>query len=171
MSWYNNDPLDPDFFRLMDTKHNHKKVQDGQHATFANGPLPALPVDAHILQRVNDFLMPEAINAAVPRVWKAMDGAAARGRLDILERLYPTRVEGCSADAFIGAAANGHLDVLSWLYESYPALSDPTNEMVAAAGHGHLRVVKSTRRRVPFLGINRALKVASANGHVNGTTF
>ncbi|KAG3156753.1 hypothetical protein PI124_g9684 [Phytophthora idaei] len=25
----------------------------------------ALPVDAHILQRVNDFLMPEAINAAV----------------------------------------------------------------------------------------------------------
>ncbi|KAG6965586.1 hypothetical protein JG687_00005353 [Phytophthora cactorum] len=26
---------------------------------------PALPVDAHILQRVNDFLMPEAINAAV----------------------------------------------------------------------------------------------------------
>ncbi|KAE8971342.1 hypothetical protein PR003_g27892 [Phytophthora rubi] len=84
----------------------------------------------HVLDLVNTFLMPETIDAAVYndlhrvvetygefRLWTvgAMDGAAARGRIDLLRWLYADRTEGCSTEAFTGAAANGHIKTLSWL--------------------------------------------------------
>ncbi|KAE8954851.1 hypothetical protein PR003_g32798 [Phytophthora rubi] len=89
--------------------------------------LQALP---HVLDLMNTFLMPKTIDAAVYndlhrvvetygeiRLWTvgAMDGAAARGRLDLLRWLRTNRTEGCSTEAFTGAAANGHIKTLSWL--------------------------------------------------------
>ncbi|EGZ07620.1 hypothetical protein PHYSODRAFT_464812, partial [Phytophthora sojae] len=109
----------------------------------------------HVLDLINTFLMPKTIDAAVyndlqrvirvygdVRPWTvgAMDGAAARGRLDLLQWLRANRMEGCSAEAFKGAAANGHLDVLQWLYRAYPDLSDMARELATAARHGHAHV-------------------------------
>ncbi|EGZ18328.1 hypothetical protein PHYSODRAFT_286064 [Phytophthora sojae] len=70
-----------------------------------------------------------------------MDGAAARGRLDIVQTLHNTRDEGCSTDAFVEAAGNNHLHVLQWLHQFYPDKSDTRQELKAAAGNGHARVV------------------------------
>ncbi|KAE9310632.1 hypothetical protein PR003_g20219 [Phytophthora rubi] len=69
----------------------------------------------HVVDLVTNLLMPETIDAAVyndlqrvireygeVRPWTigAMDGAAVRGRLDILQWLHTNRTEGCSVEAF-----------------------------------------------------------------------
>ena len=66
---------------------------------------------SHVSQRIGELLMPQTIDAAVyndcqhiirthgaTRQWtaKAMDGAAARGRLDIVKWLSVVRNEGCT---------------------------------------------------------------------------
>lgn len=83
--------------------------------------------------------MPATIDAAaynnLPRIiktygnilpWtvKAMDGAAARGRLDIIKKLSESRHEGCSS----AAAANGHVEILEWLYEFQEEFCYPVEE-------------------------------------------
>ncbi|EGZ18351.1 hypothetical protein PHYSODRAFT_504327, partial [Phytophthora sojae] len=84
---------------------------------------------------INACLLPQTVDAAVYNdlqgvlhtfgailllTFHAMDGAAARGRLDIVHRRFATRLEGCSAEAFARAAANSHLAVLRWLIHRYP---------------------------------------------------
>ncbi|EGZ19635.1 hypothetical protein PHYSODRAFT_403017, partial [Phytophthora sojae] len=70
----------------------------------------------------------------------AMDGAAARGRLDLLRWLRVDRTEGCSIKAFTGAAADGHLGVLLWLRGVYPGLFNLARDLTTAAGHGRAHV-------------------------------
>ncbi|KAF1781532.1 Ankyrin repeat-containing domain [Phytophthora cactorum] len=73
---------------------------------------PDLEAISHISELVNEYLLPNTIDSAVynalqlvvqrfgvSRVWTvgAMDGAAARGRVVIMEWLHSSRSEGCSA--------------------------------------------------------------------------
>ncbi|KAI9981021.1 hypothetical protein PInf_010375 [Phytophthora infestans] len=96
-----------------------------------------------------------------------MDGAAARGRLSILQWLYDNRTEGCSASAFTGASANGHSRVLKWLTKLYPDLYDPLQCLTAAAGAGQFAMVKRQRTQVGPHRISQALEAAAAYGHVD----
>ncbi|GMF35921.1 unnamed protein product [Phytophthora lilii] len=136
----------------------------------------------HIVQSVNDFLMPQTIDGAIyndlPHVLKtygsrlpctvgAMDGAAARGRLDILQRLQLTRTEGCSSAAFIAAASRAHLEVLWWLNEFYAGLSRPAEMVKAAAAHGHTRVVGLLWRKLSSDELQSVLDEAVAADHQN----
>ncbi|POM59588.1 hypothetical protein PHPALM_31652 [Phytophthora palmivora] len=75
-----------------------------------------------------------------PRPWTkgAMDGAAARGRLDLLKKLRYGRSVGCSSAAFIGAARNNFVPVLQWLSRYYIQHSKPSTELAAAAERGHM---------------------------------
>ncbi|GMF24410.1 unnamed protein product [Phytophthora lilii] len=109
----------------------------------------------HVGMLVSEFLLSETIDAAVynyclrvvqvhgaTRLWtkKAMDGAAKRGRLDIVKYLHNTRNEGCTVEAMNGAVANGHLDVVKWLCGNYSerCSSDSVN---LAMARGHVDVV------------------------------
>eukprot|EP00644_Phytophthora_capsici_P018860 jgi/Phyca11/557593/estExt2_Genewise1Plus.C_PHYCAscaffold_1510002 len=133
----------------------------------------------HILELVNDLLLPRTIDAAVyndldclvkdygaffPCTVGAMDGAAARGRLDILQRLQLTRREGCSSAAFIGAAAHAHLEVLWWLGEFYSKLACPAEMVEAAAQNGHVRVVELLWRRLNDNELESAMETATKSG-------
>ncbi|KAG7384338.1 hypothetical protein PHYPSEUDO_002745 [Phytophthora pseudosyringae] len=95
-----------------------------------------------------------------------MDGAAARGRLGIMQWLHSTRSEGCSVDAFTEAAANGHLHVLRWLIQHYPQLSRPVHCLVAAAEHGHVEILRFLRPRVSWFEATPAVEAAAAIGQV-----
>ncbi|EGZ18283.1 hypothetical protein PHYSODRAFT_332108 [Phytophthora sojae] len=117
---------------------------------------------AHAVQLVNEFVLPSTIDAAVfndllkafedfrPYTVGAMDGAAARGRLDIVQRLHVERIEGCSSAALIGAASNGHL------------------ELTEATKHGHLGIIRFLRASTHLREFDRErlLVMAAANGHV-----
>ncbi|KAG7398219.1 hypothetical protein PHYBOEH_011464 [Phytophthora boehmeriae] len=141
--------------------------------------LQAIP---HITQLVDDYLQPKTIDGAVyldlplmlrlygdSRPWtvRAMDGAAARGRLDILQWLQSNRTEGCSSAAFTGAVTGGHLQVLRWLYRLYPELCHPAKEIVVAAVSGQVVMVEFLRSRLRSCEIELALEVAAAYGHVD----
>ncbi|EGZ18330.1 hypothetical protein PHYSODRAFT_501791, partial [Phytophthora sojae] len=117
----------------------------------------ALP---HVTQLISDLLIPTTLDAAIyndlqrvlgiyesslPVTFRAMDGAAARGRLDILQKLHDTRQEGCSSAAFLGAAENNHVNVLRWLYDFYIELCNPPKELAAAATNGHVQAVEMLR--------------------------
>ncbi|GMF35917.1 unnamed protein product [Phytophthora lilii] len=142
---------------------------------------PTLAAVADVALEVSDLLAPRTLDAALfcdlRRVQSvfgasrrvsvgAMDGAAARGRLDVVQRLHATRPEGCSIVALTGAAAGGHLDVLQWLREAYPALHDPEACLKAAAEHNRLAVIRYMRRQVTRDRTGPALEVAAANGYV-----
>ncbi|EGZ18465.1 hypothetical protein PHYSODRAFT_332253 [Phytophthora sojae] len=101
-----------------------------------------------------------------------MDGAATRGRLDLVQGLAASRSEGCSAEAFVGAAANGHSAVLEWLIGHYPELYDPPRCFVAAAESGQADIVNLTRQQrwnphVLRDVIGPAVEAAAANGRVH----
>ncbi|KAG6617205.1 Myosin light chain kinase-related [Phytophthora cinnamomi] len=129
---------------------------------------------------INSFLLPRTVDAAVyndlpgvlrsfeaflPWTFRAMDGAAARGRLDIVQTLLDTRTEGCSTQAFVGAAANGHVAVLRKLKWNYPELFDLRDCVTAAAEHGNVEVLEGLK---PWpCNLNRAVCAAAARGHVH----
>lgn len=126
---------------------------------------PKLRGIPHAAQCISAFLMPTTVDSAVfndlqlvintyggSLQWttKAMDGAAARGRLDIMEWLYVNRSEGCSCAAMNEAAANGHLEVVEWLSRNYSSVSRREEALCLAARHGRLDTVKFLRERLPF---------------------
>ncbi|ETL26503.1 hypothetical protein L916_19838, partial [Phytophthora nicotianae] len=138
---------------------------------------------SHVPELISSYLLPHTIDAAVynglhrviqvygayrPLTDAAMDGAATRGRLSIVQWLSSgRRRSGCSEAAFTGAASNGHLRVLKWLIQYSPKEYHFTQCLTAAAGAGQLAVVQFQRsqRRIydkipPFIA-------AAANGHVD----
>ncbi|KAE8903573.1 hypothetical protein PF005_g4478 [Phytophthora fragariae] len=136
----------------------------------------------HVIQYVSDLLLPRTIDGAIyndlhrikkvyepflPRTVGAMDGAAARGRLDILQSLQSAHREGCSSAAFVGAAAHAHLDVIWWLNEFYESLARPAEMVNAAARNGHVQVVEFLWRKLNREELVSALEVATASGHRN----
>jgi hypothetical protein len=55
---------------------------------------------------------------------KAMNWAAAYGRLDIVEWLHENRTEGCTKSALNRAVKFGHTDVIEWLVKNKPEIYD-----------------------------------------------
>ena len=49
---------------------------------------------------------------------EAMDWAASKGHLDVVQWLHHNRTEGCTKYAMNCAAMNGHLDVVKWLHSN-----------------------------------------------------
>ncbi|RHY76560.1 hypothetical protein DYB30_013636, partial [Aphanomyces astaci] len=49
---------------------------------------------------------------------KAIDAAAQRGHLEVIQWLVENRLDGASELALVGAAANNHLDVVLFLHEN-----------------------------------------------------
>ncbi|KAL4133930.1 hypothetical protein PRIC2_004245 [Phytophthora ramorum] len=139
----------------------------------------ALP---HIVESVSDFLMPATIDGAVYkdlkrvvkvhgdfRAWtvKAMDGAAARGRLDIMQWLHDNRTEGCSTEACLAAAMGGHLDVVKWLSEFYPDEFYPVEAMTLAAQNGRIGVVRFLKNSVAMNEAVSIVEDAAVNGRAD----
>ncbi|KAL3659000.1 hypothetical protein V7S43_015885 [Phytophthora oleae] len=135
---------------------------DVPHLTCISFVLPErIKALSHVVQSVNDFLIPTTIDAAVyndcqyvirkygaVRMWttRAMDGAAERGRLDLVKWLSVVRNEGCTIAALDGAARNGHLKVVKWLYNHYVGRCS-SEAFNAAANNDHFEVVKWLCRR------------------------
>ncbi|CEG42203.1 Myosin light chain kinase-related [Plasmopara halstedii] len=138
---------------------------------------------SHVVIRINELIMPETIDAAVyndcqyiihthgaTRKWttKAMDGAAARGRLDLVKWLSVVRNEGCSIAALDGATRNGHLKLVRWLCHHYINRCS-SGALNMAAKNGHFEVVKWLCRRnrsqndsIPYVVTYGVQAVASA---------
>ncbi|KAG3000100.1 hypothetical protein PC120_g20778 [Phytophthora cactorum] len=127
---------------------------------------------SHVVLRINELLKPETIDAAVyndcqyaihkygaTRKWtaKAMDGAATRGRLDLVKWLSVVRNEGSSGDT-------STLRVLlrencSWYYVG--------RALEEAASKGLVDVVKLLLTvKLRQASVSRALKHAVASEHI-----
>ena len=96
----------------------------------------------------------------------AMNSAAEFGYLDIVQWLHFNRSEGCSTSAMDSASRNGHLDVVQW-FHSNRSEGCTSCAMDLAAQNGHLDVVK-------WLHLNRsegcsadAMIFAAQRGHIN----
>ncbi|POM76651.1 Hypothetical protein PHPALM_6080 [Phytophthora palmivora] len=102
------------------------------------------------------------------RVWtfRAMDGAAARGRLDIIQHLHYTRNEGCSPAAFTEAASHGHVEVVRWLYSFYQQKCWTCIAIKQAGMYGHIKVVKFLKTKVPRYLVAQAARFAAENNHM-----
>jgi hypothetical protein len=71
----------------------------------------------------------------------AIDNAAAKGRLDIVQFLHENRREGCSFDAMENAISYGKLEVATWLHSNMELDSAPIL-MSFVAGEGHLSTLQ-----------------------------
>ncbi|KAG2832175.1 hypothetical protein PC116_g9887 [Phytophthora cactorum] len=145
---------------------------------------PDLEAISHISELVNEYLLPNTIDSAVynalqlvvqrfgvSRVWTvgAMDGAAARGRVVIMEWLHSSRSEGCSALAATGAAANaenGRIEIARYLRPQMHWF-DATPAIVAAAARGRIGCLQAL---LPG-NTSDAFIVAAANGRVEVLEF
>jgi hypothetical protein len=124
-------------------------------------PLSIQPLN-HVHQLISDCLIPDTIDGAVynelHRVMKvyepyrpltagAMDGAARRGRLGIMQTLHD------------------RLEVVWWLNEFYARLSRPAEMVEAAAANGHAQLVKLLLGRLTGEELQPAIRSAASNGH------
>ncbi|POM66871.1 Hypothetical protein PHPALM_17206, partial [Phytophthora palmivora] len=139
----------------------------------------------HILDLITSFLLPRTIDSAVynrldrviplyqdtlPYTVRAMDGAAAKGHLDVVQFLHSNRTEGCSNTAFINATVNNHLHVLEWLYQFYPQNANPAQEIVKAAECGNIQILIFLQFKVRREEVEPALEAAATHGHVEVLT-
>ncbi|KAF1781583.1 Ankyrin repeat-containing domain [Phytophthora cactorum] len=95
-----------------------------------------------------------------------MDGAAARGRVVIMEWLHSSRSEGCSALAATGAAANGHLHALEWLIQHFPQHSSRSRCLIAAAENGRIEIARYLRPQMHWFDATPAIVAAAARGRI-----
>ncbi|CAM9603912.1 unnamed protein product, partial [Hapterophycus canaliculatus] len=120
----------------------------------------------------------------------AVDGAAAKGHLEVIRWLYHHRREGGTSAALEAAAANGHANILDWLTRNMPPGPSDENEaprekrsilypsaLDRAAANGHLGVVRWFHRRDALKGYMytaaaaddftyRLMDEAASNGHL-----
>ncbi|TYZ60554.1 hypothetical protein PybrP1_010491 [[Pythium] brassicae (nom. inval.)] len=75
----------------------------------------------------------------------AMDLAARYGHLRVLEFLHANRAEGCTSSALDGAAQNGHLNVVKFLLTSRAECCVPTSAIRFALDNNHLEVAEHLR--------------------------
>ncbi|KAG2808913.1 hypothetical protein PC111_g16293 [Phytophthora cactorum] len=114
----------------------------------------------HLLELVNHYLLPLTIDNAVvndlqlvmkiygdSNSWTsgAMDGAAANGRLDVVQWLHDHRSEGCSAAAKDKAVANSHLKMAEWLWKNYTTTCRPWDALALAVKHGQVEISRKSR--------------------------
>ncbi|KAG3164100.1 hypothetical protein PC128_g20214 [Phytophthora cactorum] len=114
----------------------------------------------HLLELVNHYLLPLTIDNAVvndlqlvmkiygdSNSWTsgAMDGAAANGRLDVVQWLHDHWSEGCSAAAKDKAVANSHLKMAEWLWKNYTTTCRPWDALALAVKHGQVEISRKSR--------------------------
>ncbi|RLN72003.1 hypothetical protein BBJ28_00007407 [Nothophytophthora sp. Chile5] len=104
-------------------------------------------------------------NTKPPSRLKAMNLAAARGNLELVQWLHEVRQEA-SSSAATKAAEGGHLDLLKWMDKHHLCRLEGVPLDVAAA-QGHLKVVKWLQRSGIGVASSRAMDVAAANGHLD----
>lgn len=110
----------------------------------------------------------------------AMNYAAFNGHLGVAQWLHENRSEGCSPAALTWAAQANHIDVVKWIVAVRPerwgtsqsssdqAILDAINIAInAAAGHGHLEIVKWLHEQHGDGSSNSdAVAAAARNGHL-----
>lgn len=100
----------------------------------------------------------------------AMDLAAKRGHLDIVEWLHNNRTEGCTTYAVDLAAMNGHTRVVKWLLDNRS--EGGVQAIDLAAKNGHLNMVvwlckyKEDKNDERLVISNDAIDFALLNGHI-----
>ncbi|KAF0685213.1 hypothetical protein As57867_022785, partial [Aphanomyces stellatus] len=96
---------------------------------------------------------------------EAMDNAAAKGHLEIVEFLHTHRTEGCTGAAVTNAAAAGHVAVVTYLV-LHRNEGDMSEALKQAVIHGHVDVVKFLLPFATSLDCRPSLDDAAANGHL-----
>jgi hypothetical protein len=100
----------------------------------------------------------------------AMDGAAARGHLDVVRWLHANCSEGCTVAAMDLAAKNGHLHVIEWLHEN--RLEGGTTDAIDYASRsGHLEVLKWLHNHRREGCTTRAMDYAAGTGFFEVVTW
>ena len=92
------------------------------------------------------------------------DHAAQNGEIELLVRL-PRSITGSKA-AMDGAARKGHLNVVQWLHTNR-TIGCTSLAMYSAAVHGHLQVVQFLRKNRNEGNIRNAIDRARREGHVH----
>ncbi|EGZ14588.1 hypothetical protein PHYSODRAFT_560883 [Phytophthora sojae] len=95
----------------------------------------------------------------------AMDFAAMRGHLDVVQWLHDHRSEGCTTHAMVHAARQGHLHVVEWLHDNRSE-GCTSEAMDLAARGGHLHVVKWLHEHRDEGCTTDAMDGAAASGHL-----
>eukprot|EP01133_Synstelium_polycarpum_P002488 gene2488-2831_t len=93
-----------------------------------------------------------------------MDGAAAKGALDVVQYLHG-RSEGCTTMAMDQAAAGGHLVIVEFL-DKHRTEGCTTVGMDQAAGNGHLETVIYLNTKRTEGCTTDAMNFAAINGHL-----
>ncbi|EQC28730.1 hypothetical protein SDRG_13604 [Saprolegnia diclina VS20] len=101
---------------------------------------------------------------------RAMDNAASNGHLEVVQFLHTHRSEGCTVKALDGAIASGHLDVVRFLIE-HRSEGASLNILDVAAGYGHLEVVQYLDGLGSFGCTVNAVDSAAIHGHLDLTTY
>eukprot|EP00842_Homolaphlyctis_polyrhiza_P000518 jgi/Hompol1/1467/HPOL_000343-RA len=96
---------------------------------------------------------------------EALNGAAARGHLEMLKLLHSLSVP-CSPEAFTGAARNGHIEAFCWLWNTFPQHRPPVMLMRDAARNGHWPVIDFYVKSIPRSDLTPLLEAALAGGHL-----
>lgn len=103
---------------------------------------------------------------------KAMQRAAATGKLEIVEYLHRERgIE--TTGAAESAAEHGFLHILKWLYDSRSMATSlnhtwaPPKAVTLAAKSGHLGCLEFLARRLPKKFLRGAVGSAAENGHLH----
>jgi hypothetical protein len=144
---------------------------------------PKLLAISHIPQRLNSFLLPTTIDAAVyndlQRVWyrdrckvtEALAAGAARGHLQVVKFLWRWRAYRDGEAVLEAAAANGHLEVVRYLLPQHSIRAVGERALAAAAENNHVNVVRLllTRSRQATIAEHyriSAVEKAAATGHL-----
>ncbi|KAJ8528593.1 hypothetical protein ON010_g14737 [Phytophthora cinnamomi] len=134
----------------------------GQHpdsaARLPTHQRPAVPttIDSAVYNELDRVI--EVYEPFRPWSKGAMDGAATRGRLDLLKKLRCGRSAECSSAAFTDAAGNNKLKVLRWLHRYYGQQSRPSDELKAAAERSHMQVIQFMRPKMRNRHVGPALE-------------
>ncbi|RLN47122.1 hypothetical protein BBJ28_00016617 [Nothophytophthora sp. Chile5] len=95
----------------------------------------------------------------------AMDRAAAKGHLDVVQWLLANGLNTCTTAAMDGAAAAGHLEMVQWLHTSMQAECTP-DAMDRAAVNGHLKIVQWLHTNRSEGCTTKAMNGAASSGHL-----
>eukprot|EP00752_Nemacystus_decipiens_P007448 g6657.t1 len=135
--------------------------------SFQDGGAPAIwfPEDANLAAELGHLQLMKQMKAGFRYSVDAMDRAAKRGHVDVLEFLWQQGQE-CTTEAIDGAAKEGHLEAVIWLSRNTNTGATKA-AMDSAAANGHLSVVE-------WLHHNRcegctvsAMNWAAENGHLS----
>ncbi|EGG16761.1 hypothetical protein DFA_07739 [Cavenderia fasciculata] len=101
---------------------------------------------------------------------RAIDGAAAKGHLNIIKFLQENRTEGCSRGAMNISSANGHLDCVRFLH-NHRSEGCTTDAMDEASANGHLSVVEYLHHNRSEGCTKYALDSAAKSNHLSIVKF